>query len=222
MKKIITFIIAAVASVMVSNAQIGVIGGITSNTSSINTEDFAKNLEGIEQYHAGIVFKLPLPLGFAIQPELLYQVKGAELSGMINSASEEEGATVTAEDFETKDGFAELGIGLQWGIDLVAFRPFVFAKPFAGISVASFTEGNVVKDGTDKTIDNAKNDIEYGLSIGAGLELLEHFQLSLEFYKNLGNLFNEGEVKVDTEAATKDFSNLESYSGFKLSLAFLF
>ena len=221
MKKIIVLIIAAMASIMVANAQIGIIGGITSSTSTVNTEDFMKNLEGIEQYHAGIAFKLPLPLGFAIQPEILYQVKGAELSGMINSEGEE-GSTVTAEDFETKDGFAELGIGVQWGIDLVAFRPFVFAKPFAGIRVASFTNGNVVKDGTDKTIENAKNDLEYGLSIGAGLELLEHFQLSFEFYKNLGNLFNEGEVNVDTEAATKDFSNIESYNGFKVSLGFFF
>lgn len=221
MKKIIAFIIAAMASIMVANAQVGIIGGITSSTSKVNTEDFAKNLEGIEQYHVGIAFKLPLPVGFAIQPELLYQVKGAELSGMINSTGEE-GTTVTAEDFETKDGFAELGIGIQWGIDLVALRPFVFAKPFAGISVASFTEGNLVKDGTDKTIDNAKNDLEYGLSVGAGLELLEHFQLSLEFYKNLGKLFNEGEVKVDTEAATKDFSNLDSYTGFKVTLGFFF
>ena len=73
-----------------------------------------------------------------------------------------------------------------------------------------------------ESIDNAKNDLEYGLSIGAGLELLEHFQLSLEFYKNLGNLFNEGELNIDTDAATKNFSNLESYSGFKVSLAFLF
>ena len=221
MKKIIAFITMALASIMIANAQVGVIGGFTTSTTEINTENLAKNFEGVEQYHVGIVAKLPLPLGFAVQPELLYQVKGAELSGMINSGGEE-GTTVTAEDFETKDGFAELGIGLQWGIDLVALRPFVFGKPFAGIRVNSFTEGNVVKDGTDKTLENAKNNIEYGFSVGAGLELLEHFQLSLEFYKNLGKLFNEGEVQFDSETATNDFSNLDSYTGFKVSLAFLF
>lgn len=222
MKKFFAIIAVAFASVMVANAQIGIVAGFTSSNAEINTEELAKNLEGVEQYHVGLAFKLPLPLGFAIQPELLYQVKGAELSGMVESANN--GEEIPTDSFETKDGFAELGIGIQWGLDLVAFRPFVFAKPFAGISVNSFTNGNLIEDGTDKTIDNAKKDLEYGFSIGAGLELLEHFQLSLEFFKNLGTLFDEnGEVQASAEDIdTENLTKFDSYQGFKVTLGFLF
>lgn len=209
---------------MVANAQVGIIGGFTSSSTEINTEDFAKNFEGVQEYHVGLAFKLPLPLGFAVQPELLYQIKGAELSGVIESAENGEDLSAKGEEFETATGFAEIGLGLQWGLDLVALRPFVFAKPFVGVAVANFDNfgENTIKEGTDKTIENAKNALEYGFSAGAGLELLEHFQLSLEFYKNLGNLFDEGELNADVDAATKDFAKLESYSGFKVTLGFFF
>ena len=223
MKKLFAIIAVAMASVMVANAQIGIVGGFTnSGTTEINTTDFAKNIENVNTYHVGLAFKLPLPLGFAIQPELLYQVKGADLGEVVEKAGNGEDVSGATQEFKTEDAFAELGIGVQWGIDLVAFRPFVFAKPFVGLGLDSILGADVVKDGTDKTLENAKNDIEYGISIGAGLELLEHFQLSLEFFKNLGNLYNGDEVKVDTEAATAEFTNLESYGGFKVTLGFFF
>ena len=222
MKKLFALIAVAMASVMVANAQIGIVAGFTnSGTTKIDTENIASNIENVNEYHVGVAFKLPLPLGFAIQPELLYQVKGAYLTEYAEKAESGDTENI-GETFKTEDAFAELGIGLQWGLDLVAFRPFVFAKPFVGLGLDSILGGNIVQDGTDKTMENAKNDIEYGFSIGAGIELLEHFQLSLEYFKNLGKLYNGDEVNVDTDAATADFTNLESYGGIKVTLGFLF
>ena len=225
MKKLFTLIAVLVASAMVANAQIGIVAGIGSSNTEINTEDFAANLNGVQDYHLGLAFKLPLPLGFAIQPELIYQVKGAEITSYI------EGTEIEASSFNTKNGYGELNLGLQWGIDLVAFRPFAFVKPFIGYQL---TEEDTAKLGNDlttvgdeefqQTLTEAKNKLEYGFSIGAGIELLEHFQVSLEWFKNLGTMFNEGEFDSNAakEAALKDYQDLSSYGGIKLSLGFFF
>lgn len=83
---------------------------------------------------------------------------------------------------------------------------------------------DVLKEGTDKYLEDAKNKLEYGFSVGAGLELLEHFQLSFEFFNNLGQMFDEGQFNKDkaTEAVVNNYKDLENYTGFKVTLGFLF
>lgn len=226
MKKFFAVIAVAFASVVVANAQIGIVAGVTSSTAKIDKENIENNMSGIDQYHVGVALKLPLPLGFAIQPELLYQIKGADLKETYDKLGE--GAEIETSSWNTKSGFAELGIGIQWGLDLVAFRPFVFAKPFVGYMINGEGEYNgaadVLKEGTDKYLEDAKNKLEYGFSVGAGLELLEHFQLSFEFFNNLGQMFDEGQFNKDkaTEAVVNNYKDLENYSGFKVTLGFLF
>lgn len=226
MKKFFAVIAVAFASVVVANAQIGIVAGVTSSTAKIDKENIENNMSGIDQYHVGVALKLPLPLGFAIQPELLYQIKGADLKETYDKLGE--GAEIETSSWNTKSGFAELGIGIQWGLDLVAFRPFVFAKPFVGYMINGEGEYNgaadVLKEGTDKYLEDAKNKLEYGFSVGAGLELLEHFQLSFEFFNNLGQMFDEGQFNKDkaTEAVVNNYKDLENYTGFKVTLGFLF
>ena len=226
MKKFFAVIAVAFASVVVANAQIGIVAGVTSSTAKIDKENIENNMSGIDQYHVGVALKLPLPLGFAIQPELLYQIKGADLKETYYKLGE--GAEIETSSWNTKSGFAELGIGIQWGLDLVAFRPFVFAKPFVGYMINGEGEYNgaadVLKEGTDKYLEDAKNKLEYGFSVGAGLELLEHFQLSFEFFNNLGQMFDEGQFNKDkaTEAVVNNYKDLENYTGFKVTLGFLF
>lgn len=221
MKKIFALIAVAMASVMVANAQIGIVAGIGSSTTTINEEDILANLNGVNDYHLGLAVKVPLPLGFAIQPELIYQIKGADLGQVVNGEKKTEEAT---QEFKFNSGFAELNVGVQWGLDLVAFRPFVFAKPFIGYQL---NEGAVKEfsEDTEKALDDAKNKLEYGFSIGAGLDLLEHFQLSVEFFKNLGALYNaEGEVNAskDDIPDTSKLTDLSNYGGIKVSLGFFF
>ena len=226
MKKFFAVIAVAFASVVVANAQIGIVAGVTSSTAKIDKENIENNMSGIDQYHVGVALKLPLPLGFAIQPELLYQIKGADLKETYDKLGS--GAEIETSSWNTKSGFAELGIGIQWGLDLVAFRPFVFAKPFVGYMINGEGEytgaADVLKEGTDKYLEDAKNKLEYGFSVGAGLELLEHFQLSFEFFNNLGQMFDEGQFNKDkaTEAVVNNYKDLENYSGFKVTLGFLF
>lgn len=218
MKKLISLIVALMASITIANAQFGIVGGLVSSTTSTNTEDVAKNFEGIDHYHLGIAYKFSLPLGLAIQPELIYQVKGAKFSDVV------EGKPELGKEFDLEAGFAELGIGVQWGLNLIVARPFVFAKPYAGIAVTDFTSPSNSGDesGSSDAVEIAKNGLEYGISIGAGLEVFKRVQLSLEFYKNLGNLFVDGEFNGSADAATNEFTNIESYNGLKVTLGFFF
>ena len=218
MKKLFALIAVAMASVMVANAQIGIVAGIGSSTTTVNEEDILSNLNGVSDYHLGVALKLPLPLGFAIQPELTYQIKGADLGAIVN-----EGAETSVDEFNFKSGVAQLDLGIQWGIDLVAFRPFIFGKPFIGYVINEDFAKNISED-TEKTLKEAQNKLQYGFSVGAGIDLLEHFQLSVAFFKNLGNLFNEnGEVNASTDDVdTSKLTDLSKFGGIKVTLGFFF
>lgn len=218
MKKLFALIAVAMASVMVANAQIGIVAGIGSSTTTVNEEDILSNLNGVSDYHLGVALKLPLPLGFAIQPELTYQIKGADLGAIVN-----EGAETSVDEFNFKSGVAQLDLGIQWGLDLVAFRPFIFGKPFIGYVINEDFAKNISED-TEQTLKEAQNKLQYGFSVGAGIDLLEHFQLSVAFFKNLGNLFNEnGEVNASADDVdTSKLTDLSNYGGIKVTLGFFF
>lgn len=228
MKKILT-IAALFASMFAAQAQVGVMGGFTSSRTSINTKDIMENAKNISLYHAGVFYKFNLGAGFAVQPSLSYQVKGATLEDNLTVGD----LKVAGETLETKTGFIELGAGVQWGIDLLAFRPFVFAEPFIGYGLTGtekfdYTEyfaGNKIdSEKLNAAADNVKNKLEYGFGIGAGVEIASHIQLSVQWFKNLGTLYNEG--KVDGEAimtgVKENYKNIENYNGIKISLGILF
>ena len=82
MKKILT-IAALFASMFAAQAQIGVMGGFTSSRTTIDTKDIMENAKNISLYHAGVFYKFDLGMGFAVQPSLSYQVKGATLEDNI-------------------------------------------------------------------------------------------------------------------------------------------
>ena len=206
MKKLFAIVAAMIVSITVASAQFGIVCGLTSSNTEVDFKDLKKNVDGICQYHVGFAYNIPLIIGFAVQPELIYQVKGVKISS--NEGDEK---------LEGKTGFAELGVGVQLGIDFNVVRPFIFAKPYAGVAI-----DNCKKNGTDSAFENAKKNLECGMSFGAGTDLFNHFQISLEFYKNLGYLFNEGKFNDNVSDAFKDFSNLKSYNGVKLTIGIFF
>ena len=215
MKKILTLLVAVLATATVAHAQFGIIGGWT--TAQLNTKDLKENFKGLDNFHAGIAYHAKLPLGFALQPELTYERKGATLQPS-------EGVYVGVSS--SKSHSVELGLGVQWGIDLLVARPFVVAEPFVGyrfanqeqVSAGSF---QVDIDALTKALNDAKNKLEYGIALGAGVDIVRHVQLSVKWYKNLGPLFNEGklnDVGKTVTAAIKD----KNYQGVKISLGIFF
>lgn len=212
MKKILV-VAALFASMAAASAQqFGVIGGL-----SLSTMDGAKNPDEnklMTLYQAGVAFKADLGAGFAIQPTLSYSVKGANLK--------------QNNDVVSKTGFAELSVGLQWGPDLLAFRPYLFVEPFVGYGVTgseilrmSGTETTVVS--INKALDEAKNKLEYGVGAGLGVEIASHIQLSCQLFRNFGPLYKADSLNTgDLKDIKSSYVDLKNYQGVKINLAILF
>lgn len=205
MKRIITLVAVAAASLFMAaraHAQFGIVGGITSSKTEMTT---AEDVKSMSLYHAGVTYKVNLGAGFAIQPSVLYQVKGASL-GELNSSS--------SEDFKVKTGYVEVPVGLQWGPDLMVFRPFVMAEPFIGYQVTSSDRG---ADSVEGWTEQAKNKFEYGFGVGGGLEIAGNIQLSVQWFNNMGSM-----VREDSASSGSFSEKVKNFKGIKFSVAILF
>lgn len=186
------------------NSRFGVVAGLTSTSTSIKNVD----TKSVSLYHAGLALELPVGAGFAIQPELLYQVKGMSIDQWSGST----GKDVTS-SFQTRVGYIEVPVQIQWGPDLMLFRPYGFVEPFLGYQISS--AGN--RSGS--TISNELQKVEYGLSVGAGIELW-HLQLSAKYFWNFGNVYNTDIKSTGSTIASITDSN--TFNGVAVSLALFF
>ena len=217
MKKILTLLVAIMATATVAHAQFGIIGGWT--TSQLNTKDLKENFKGLDNFHAGIAYHAKLPLGFAIQPELTYEMKGARIEKVEHVAEYLS---------STKSHNVELGLGVQWGIDLLIARPFVVAEPFLGYCFTAnpqFTKGVTQQDisSINDALNAAANKLEGGIALGAGIDIVRHIQVSVKWYKNIGNLFDEGKLRQNLkEDVVNAVTGIKSYSGVKITLGIFF
>lgn len=202
----------------------GIVGG-AGGAATTKLKDL--KLSGIVQYHAGITLEIPLALGFAIQPSVLYQFKGATLEDI-----KSEGLGKTIDSFRMSAGYLQVPVQIQWGPDLIAFRPYVFAEPFVGFGLHAYGKA-IIDDGINKTKEIAKNfkdsalkRLEYGLGLGFGVEFWK-LQLSAKYYWDFGNLYQEGKNLKGTaeimQQTMKDaIKNRKNFSGITISLALFF
>ena len=207
MKRILALVAVAAASLVLASrahAQFGIIGGLTSSKTELANAT-SEDIKAISLYHAGLTYKFDLGVGFAIQPSLLYQVKGTSIGEMNTSA---------AEEFKVKTGFVEVPVSFQWGPDLMAFRPYLFAEPFVGYQVNSADRGIESVQGWKE---QAKNKFEYGFGLGGGLEIAGSIQLSVQWFNNLGKM-----VKEDAASSGSFSDKVKNFKGIKFSLAILF
>ena len=224
MKKLVIAIAAAFIAVSAS-AQIGVIAGITSSQS--NYKDAWANINEVTQYHVGATLKLPLPLGLAVQPSIIYNMKGASIE-----AAKTEGVETAAATIDTKTGFLEVPVQVQWGIGLAGVvRPYVFAEPFVGLAINGEEKtslAGLVDTENKQEWENVKDRLEYGFGVGAGIEILRHLQVSVRYYWNLGGLYGQdenGESKANLSTNPKDYvdhAQNTKVDGVMASIAFLF
>lgn len=121
MKKFITLAAVSLLS-FTANAQIhfGPVVGMTSSTISNIKEMTVDDVKpkNATRYHAGITMQARLPLGFAIQPSLIYHCKDAAVENLTT-------------------GYLELPVGIQWGPDLGICRPYLEVAPMVGVAVNS-------------------------------------------------------------------------------------
>ena len=204
MKKAI-IAIAALFVALSANAQIGVVAGLTS--SSTNVEAAVADIKNVNQYHVGITYKIGIGNMLAIQPALIYNMKGTQLGDI---------AGLDDVDVDYKTGYLELPVQVQlgFGIGRIA-RVYGFAEPFVGYAITNQVQG---LGDTVKNWDNVKNRLEYGVGLGAGVELFRHLQVSVKYFWDLGDVYG---ADITFGDVTKDIATSKC-SGIAASVAFLF
>jgi hypothetical protein len=203
MKKLFVLFLVAIASLLYAETlsaqhNFGVIGGVTFSQTKV--KEF--NRGTMTQYHAGLTYRAKLPLGFSIQPSLIYQVKGAK---SVNSGV----------DSNTKIGYLELPVSFQWGPDLILFRPFLDVTPFVGYGL-----NNKFWSQASGSVSNSwggLNRWEYGVGAGIGLDIWK-FQAIARYNWNLGMISKDASLSNIAET----FKDGKNFGGVTLSVAFLF
>lgn len=100
----------------------------------------------ITGWHAGVGYQTGTLMGFSLQPEFLYQRSGFTAKGL-------EG------DDQVRTDNLQVIANIQWGVELVIFRPFLFVAPFASYNVSQRSD----------FLDLKKWD--YGLGAGIGFDI---------------------------------------------------
>ena len=169
-------------------------------------------------YHAGITYKFDLPFGFAIQPSVLYHMKGSVV----------EDAYENGTSLDLKTGYVEVPLSFQWGPDLILFRPFLDVTPFVGYGLNNSISGYSQVLQAIKTSDNqweGMNRIEYGMGLGIGIDVWK-LQVIGRYNWNFGPLFDaQGKlpsgdnILANVKSSVFDGNN---YGGMTLSVAFIF
>ncbi len=215
MKRMI-MIAAAVLSLMfagtfAASAQVGfgVIGGATFSKLS---KDVLKG-ENMTQYHVGGTVQVRLPLGFSIQPSLIYNVKGSKF------------AFDQIPDAPTGDlsvGYLELPVSVQWGPDLLLFRPFLDVTPFVGYGLnnkLSVPGADIIKNTWSSS---SISRWEYGIGVGVGLEIWK-FQVIGRYNWNLGSLVDlKSDIDGGFGTLLRNSFERGKFGGFTLTAAILF
>ncbi len=204
MKKLIV-IVASLLVAVSAHAQLGVVAGITSTKS--NLKEAWADVKNITQYHVGLTYKLDLGL-LAIQPSILYNMKGTKL----DVAS----ADVAAAELDYKTGYIEVPVQLQLGLNLGVARIYGFAEPFIGYAITN----SATLGGTDLKAnwENVKNRLEYGVGLGAGVELIKHVQVSVKYFWNMGDMYG---TNISFAGITQTIGEQKA-SGIAASVALLF
>ena len=217
MKRILTVIALCVMTFWGSHTlragDFGIVAGAGFNTIKNISPDVATG------YHAGLTYKFNLPLGFAIQPSLLYNMK----------ASLVEDALAGNARFDYKMGYLELPVSFQRGPDLLLFRPFLDVSPYVGYALNNEFRGSA--DSALRISANFVNEwdginrLEYGLGLGGGLEIWK-IQITCRYNWNFGPLFdasgNSATAREIIANAKGSKLNDENFGGVSLSVALLF
>ncbi|MBO8456044.1 MAG: PorT family protein [Bacteroidetes bacterium] len=172
------------------------------------------------KFNAGVTCQFKLPLGFSIQPSLVYHVKGAR----VGSIEGLQGA-----DLDLAIGYLELPVSFQWGPDLLLFRPFLDVTPYIGVGVNNelycSAAGTEVFAGKNIWQGAGIARMEYGAGVGIGIEIWR-FQVIGRYNWNFSSVYRADE-NTDTSSQagwyTKGaFGNGSSFKGLTLSVSFLF
>lgn len=213
MKKWITLFTVTVclAMAMPAKAQIkfGVKGGLNLASASLSDAWDAKgNADSYTGFFIGPMVDITIPIiGLGVDGALMYSQKGAKIS-----FDDDLGSTTF------KQQGIEIPVNLKYSIGLGSSASIYFA---AG---PSFYFN--MKSDDDFTFNSVAGSLDYdksevSLNLGAGVKLLRHLQLGVNY--NMG-LTDSAKAKIDSPSSAWDAINGESYKSkmWQVSVAYLF
>lgn len=123
MKRILLAVAALMlfCSVQASAQGFGITAGMNFNSAKISDV----KLHAKAGWNVGVTYGFDLPLGFSLQPSLVYIQKAANYSTLENISSVQ------------KVGSLNLPVSVQWGPDLIVARPFLDVTPYIGYSLSN-------------------------------------------------------------------------------------
>ena len=200
MKKLLLTLALMLGTLTAANAQFGIIGGWTTAKAPSTVGDLLPKNASL--FHAGVAYKFEIGPFFALQPALVYQGKAT----YVNQQS----------SLYSRSNFLELELGTQVGIDLLALRPYFLFEPFIGVDLGAL---NKLNGEVSQVLNDAKKKFEYGFGVGAGIELVSHIQISVQWFMNFGKLYDANKLTV---ADFQRFTDLKNYQGVKVTLGLFF
>ena len=208
------FIAIAVALVAFSasvsaQAKFGVTAGMNFNSAKIDDV----KMDAKAGWNVGATVQLNLPLGFSLQPSIVYMQKAAGFTTPELSSDFLE--NLKAEMVQTV-GSVVVPVSVQWGPDLLVARPFLDVTPYVGYSLTNKVKSDFA--GIEEVVKGG-NGLDYGLGIGAGVNVWK-LQAIVRYNWNFGVLGNYkdfagvdlGDIKTDSE----------TFGGITVNLAFFF
>ena len=152
-----------ISSVQAQESHAGIKGGL--NLSSLTTDgNDEKNLK--VGFHAGVYNKIALSETFAIQPELLYSIKGIKLN------YDESGFA----DGESKFNLSYIDLPVKMVFNLsenleLQFGPYVSYLVYANVDTDADVLNYFEIDSEDEIDRKNFNTLDYGLTAGIGFDL---------------------------------------------------
>ena len=180
-------------------------------------QDFLKTYTG---FNAGMVFNFNLPLGFELNPEVLYVQSGQRTKDYeFNIPWTDQEVNVKGGSFKT--GAIRVPINVQWGIGLFNdfIKPYVVVSPYVGAVL--FGNGSILDvDFDSESVNSYLNRFQYGIGVGAGIYIW-NFQVSFKWNWDLNPAFKDNGSFTEAVGDAIKAGN-KKFNGGELSIAYFF
>ncbi len=210
MKKLL-FVLAAVlftASVASAKGGFGVTAGLNYNSTKI--QDIKTDARA--GFNVGLTYQMNLPLGFSLQPSLLYTQKNGAMSFSGNGLLDK----FLSEAMVQSVGSLVVPVSVQWGPDLIVARPFLDVTPYVGYALS-----NKLKS-TDKDVSSVlegEKSLDYGVGLGAGVNVWK-LQAIVRYNWSFGTMGSLADFAGLDLKDMKDANRV--YGGISINIAYLF
>ena len=157
-----------------AQVRLGVKGGL--NIASVHFSTDVLQSDNVTGFQIGPMIEGSLPLvGLGFDAAILYAQKGLETK------------TVSGEKTSLKNDYIDVPVNLKWKLGLPVMKVYLAVGPYVGFRGG----GNKIWELPGSMVDQVKTkSFSAGLNFGAGVELISHLQVGLNYGLGLTNNYS--------------------------------